>query len=83
MAAAREALLKVEDEKPLLDLYINADYVRRGADILKKHIPREAGRVFRSKAATDSDGKPATFRAFVGIGGRNRSEWKRGQGEAG
>jgi hypothetical protein len=37
MAAAREALLKGEDGKPLLDLYIDADSVRRGAGILKKH----------------------------------------------
>lgn len=37
MEAAREALLKGEDEKPLLDLYIDAGYIRQGADILKKH----------------------------------------------
>ena len=37
MSAAREALLQGEDDQLLLNLYIDADYVRRGADILKKH----------------------------------------------
>ena len=32
------------------------------------HIPREAGRVFRSKAATNSDVKAATFWLSIGIG---------------
>jgi hypothetical protein len=37
MSAAREALLRGEDDQLLLNLYVDADYVRRGAEILKKH----------------------------------------------
>jgi len=37
MSEARAELLRGEDEKRLLNLYIDADYVRRGAEVLKKH----------------------------------------------
>jgi hypothetical protein len=37
MSEARAELLQGEDEKRLLNLYIDADYVRRGTDVLRKH----------------------------------------------
>jgi hypothetical protein len=37
MLPARSELLQGEDEQLLLRLYIDADYVRRGVEVLKKH----------------------------------------------
>jgi hypothetical protein len=37
MLPARAELLRGEDEQLLLNLYIDADYVRRGVEVLKKH----------------------------------------------
>jgi len=37
MLTARAAVLRGEDEQSLLRLYIDADYVRRGIEVLKKH----------------------------------------------
>jgi len=44
------------------------------SDRRRPPIPRQAGHLYRGKAATDSDLKPATFSWSVGIGGRNGSE---------